>query len=141
MIIITSNEDLIHQLCLNKSKSTHIIDLDEKNSTSSISTNNNGLLDLTFLAQLFELNSAKDQMYKRVLDPPQYSRSNMSKKEINLVCLICGEHAIGFNYDVLTCASCKAVFRRNAQHTLEKIGCRTGQNRCSTSHTSHRKCQ
>ncbi|CAF1163507.1 unnamed protein product [Rotaria sp. Silwood1] len=141
MIIITSNEDLIHQLCLNTSKNTHVIDLDGKNSTSPISKNNNGLLDLTFLAQLSELNSTNDQMYKRVLDSPQHSRSKMLKKENDLVCLICGDQAIGFNYDVLTCASCKAFFRRNAQHNLEKIRCRTGQNRCSISHNSHRKCQ
>ncbi|CAF4540969.1 unnamed protein product, partial [Rotaria sp. Silwood2] len=89
-------------------------------------------------------NSTNDQMYKRVLDSPQCSRSKvakMSKKEIDLVCVICGDHAIGFNYDVLTCASCKAFFRRNAQHNLKKIRCRTGQNQCSIFHDSHRKCQ
>jgi hypothetical protein len=31
-----------------------------------------------------------------------------------MICTICGDHAIGFNYDVLSCASCKAFFRRNA---------------------------
>jgi hypothetical protein len=31
-----------------------------------------------------------------------------------MICAICGDHAIGYNYDVLSCASCKAFFRRNA---------------------------
>ena len=31
-----------------------------------------------------------------------------------MTCAICGDYAIGFNYDVLSCASCKAFFRRNA---------------------------
>jgi hypothetical protein len=31
-----------------------------------------------------------------------------------MICTICGDKAIGFNYDALSCASCKAFFRRNA---------------------------
>lgn len=34
-----------------------------------------------------------------------------SKKSL---CVICGDYAIGYNYDVLSCASCKAFFRRHA---------------------------
>lgn len=55
MIIITSNEDLIHQLSSNNCKDTRVINLDENNSIPSISKNNNNLFDLTFLAQLSEL--------------------------------------------------------------------------------------
>jgi hypothetical protein len=29
-------------------------------------------------------------------------------------CLVCGDAAIGINFSVLTCAPCKAFFRRNA---------------------------
>ncbi len=58
-------------------------------------------------------------MYKRVLDYPEHNRSKISKtskKGLDLLCVICEDRAIGFNYDVLTCASCKAFFRRNAQY-------------------------
>lgn len=58
-------------------------------------------------------------MYKRALDSPENNRSKVAKipkKVIDLICVICGDHAIGFNYDALTCASCKAFFRRNAQY-------------------------
>jgi hypothetical protein len=32
----------------------------------------------------------------------------------NKTCRICGDKAIGYNFDVVTCESCKAFFRRNA---------------------------
>ena len=55
MLIITSNEDLINQLSLNKSKDTRIIDLYGKQTINSTSKqHNNHFLDLTFLAQLSE---------------------------------------------------------------------------------------
>jgi hypothetical protein len=31
-----------------------------------------------------------------------------------LICLVCGDVARGLNFDVITCMSCKAFFRRNA---------------------------
>jgi len=30
-----------------------------------------------------------------------------------MTCDICGDRAIGFNYNVLSCSSCKAFFLRN----------------------------
>lgn len=35
---------------------------------------------------------------------------------MDLICVICGDRAIGYNYNVLSCGSCKAFFRRNAHH-------------------------
>ncbi|MFH4983649.1 hypothetical protein AB6A40_010358 [Gnathostoma spinigerum] len=29
-------------------------------------------------------------------------------------CRVCGDHATGYNFNVITCESCKAFFRRNA---------------------------
>ena len=58
-------------------------------------------------------------MYKRALENSEENHSRIrksSKKFVDLSCLICGDVAIGFNYDVLTCASCKAFFRRNAKY-------------------------
>jgi nuclear receptor subfamily 1 group I len=71
--------------------------------------------------------------------------------------MICGDRAIGFNYDVLSCASCKAFFRRNANQNLvgwiffdflmnliyfqETMRCVTGQGQCSVAHGTRRKCQ
>lgn len=32
----------------------------------------------------------------------------------NKVCSVCGDLALGYNFNALTCESCKAFFRRNA---------------------------
>jgi len=40
----------------------------------------------------------------------------ISKRSLHfpLICQICGDIARGMNFDVLTCMSCKAFFRRHA---------------------------
>ena len=38
-----------------------------------------------------------------------------------LVCGVCGDKALGYNFDAITCESCKAFFRRNALKTKVKI--------------------
>ncbi|CAF1175641.1 unnamed protein product [Rotaria magnacalcarata] len=147
MIIITSNEDLIRQFSLNKTNNTLIIDLDNEKkmvSKRKNNNNNNNIIDLALLAELSELNSTSDQVYKRVLDSPDQNRSKpvkISKKSMDLICTICGDRAIGFNYDALSCASCKAFFRRNAHQSREKLRCLTGQDQCSVTYEMRRKCQ
>ena len=32
----------------------------------------------------------------------------------NKVCSVCGDKALGYNFNAVTCESCKAFFRRNA---------------------------
>jgi len=55
MIIITSNEDIIQQLSFNKTKNTHIIDLDKNNQINLNGKDDNHIIDLNLLAQLSEL--------------------------------------------------------------------------------------
>jgi len=39
----------------------------------------------------------------------------------NLICCICSAPATGYNFDQITCESCKAFFRRNAlRDTVKK---------------------
>ncbi|CAF0800581.1 unnamed protein product [Adineta steineri] len=143
MIIITSNEDVIRQFSLNKPKNTQIVDLDNNKQLTSINNNDNNIMDLAILTELSELNPKNDQIFKRALDSPHHGRSKqvkLSKKSLDLDCAICGDHAIGFNYDVLSCASCKAFFRRNANQPSEKIRCLTGHGKCIVAHDSLRKC-
>ncbi|CAF1267911.1 unnamed protein product [Rotaria sordida] len=120
MIIITSNEDVIRQFSLNKThNNTLIIDLDNEKQISSISKNNS--INLSVLAQLSELNSSSDHVYKRVLNSSDNNRSKpvkIPRRSTDLICTICGDRAVGFNYDALSCASCKAFFRRNAHQPL-----------------------
>ena len=47
--------------------------------------------------------------------------SKTIRKPIDLHCAVCGAHAIGFNYDALSCGSCKAFFVRNAARDLVSL--------------------
>ncbi|EFO15329.2 hypothetical protein LOAG_13182 [Loa loa] len=41
------------------------------------------------------------------------NKTNNSKSPAKS-CKVCGDRAIGYNFSVITCESCKAFFRRNA---------------------------
>lgn len=41
------------------------------------------------------------------------SKSGRKNKE-DKVCGVCGDRALGYNFDAISCESCKAFFRRNA---------------------------
>ncbi|CAG2115857.1 unnamed protein product, partial [Medioppia subpectinata] len=43
----------------------------------------------------------------------------MANNRLARLCTICGDTAMGVNFDALTCGSCKAFFRRNAPKNLE----------------------
>jgi len=45
------------------------------------------------------------------------SAANRDVKE-NRVCGVCGDKALGYNFDAISCESCKAFFRRNAPKGL-----------------------
>jgi hypothetical protein len=54
IIVITSNEDIIHQFSSNKTKNTHIIDLDDDDQITAMTKDNNNIINLAFLAELSE---------------------------------------------------------------------------------------
>jgi len=54
IIVITSNEDIIHQFSSNKTKNTHIIDLDDDEQITAMTKDNNNIINLAFLAELSE---------------------------------------------------------------------------------------
>ena len=47
----------------------------------------------------------------------EQKRRPKPKDGTQLVCVICGDRALGYNFDAITCESCKAFFRRNALKT------------------------
>ena len=51
-------------------------------------------------------NSKEIRTMKTIID----HKNNDNKK----LCTVCGDHARGINFNVLTCQPCKAFFRRNA---------------------------
>ncbi|XP_074597014.1 nuclear hormone receptor HR96-like [Brevipalpus obovatus] len=55
------------------------------------------------------------------------------------ICRACGDVAQGFNFNVVTCESCKAFFRRNA-HKKERLQC-SFSNNCKIDVKTRRFCQ
>lgn len=48
-----------------------------------------------------------------------FDRANMSA--MDKLCVVCGDKALGYNFNAVTCESCKAFFRRNALSSKEFI--------------------
>lgn len=65
--------------------------------------------------------------------------SNSSKRPKDISpCYVCGAKAHGYNFDQITCESCKAFFRRNALKSMDKFRCRNNNNCVITSATRKR---
>ncbi|KAK7110569.1 nuclear hormone receptor family member nhr-8-like [Littorina saxatilis] len=63
------------------------------------------------------------------------------KKRVNgkKICLVCGDKALAHNFDVITCESCKAFFRRNALKSQNLQRCMF-QNSCTIDKNTRRFC-
>ncbi|VDK43524.1 unnamed protein product [Cylicostephanus goldi] len=55
-------------------------------------------------------------------------------------CRVCGDHATGYNFNVITCESCKAFFRRNAGLSCYEFKCPYSED-CEINAVSRRFCQ
>jgi len=55
-------------------------------------------------------------------------------------CFVCGAKANGYNFDQITCESCKAFFRRNALKLTEKFRCRNNNN-CVINVSTRKRCK
>ncbi|KAK6173682.1 hypothetical protein SNE40_017090 [Patella caerulea] len=44
--------------------------------------------------------------------------SSMTPSKKDKTCLVCGDRALGYNFNAISCESCKAFFRRNAHKTI-----------------------
>lgn len=63
----------------------------------------------------------------------------LSPTHLIKVCGVCGDKALGFNFNAVTCESCKAFFRRNAL-TLKQFNC-PFNNDCEITVVKRRFCQ
>lgn len=66
--------------------------------------------------------------------PRKDSTVNLQK-----ICLVCGDKALGYNFNAISCESCKAFFRRNALVTKE-FKCPFSNN-CEITVVTRRFCQ
>ncbi|CAF2966021.1 unnamed protein product [Rotaria sp. Silwood2] len=60
--------------------------------------------------------------------------------KILLTCVVCNDDAHGYNFDAISCESCKAFFRRNALRPLEKFKCR-GNGACDVTFNIRKRCK
>ncbi|XP_014676612.1 PREDICTED: nuclear hormone receptor HR96-like [Priapulus caudatus] len=56
------------------------------------------------------------------------------------ICKVCGDSALGYNFNAVTCESCKAFFRRNALKDQDKFKC-PFQGSCKVDLVTRRFCQ
>ncbi len=50
--------------------------------------------------------------------PGQGGPGRTRKNKEDKTCGVCGDRALGYNFDAISCESCKAFFRRNAPKGL-----------------------
>ena len=78
------------------------------------------------IQQLNNISSCKSIVLDTIDTDIQIAHSYQRKfKDGPLTCAICGSPANGYNFDVISCESCKSFFRRNALRTpVRKISIR-----------------
>uniref|UniRef100_A0AC35UC54 Nuclear hormone receptor HR96 n=1 Tax=Rhabditophanes sp. KR3021 TaxID=114890 RepID=A0AC35UC54_9BILA len=69
----------------------------------------------------------------------QQTGSEIESRRRQKTCRVCGDHATGYNFNVISCESCKAFFRRNALRPKE-FKCPYSDD-CEINSVSRRFCQ
>ncbi|KAE9550771.1 hypothetical protein FO519_006023 [Halicephalobus sp. NKZ332] len=70
----------------------------------------------------------------------QISNEDSSRPRRTKTCRVCNDHATGYNFNVITCESCKAFFRRNALRPRTDFKCPYSDD-CEINAVSRRFCQ
>ncbi|CAF1689040.1 unnamed protein product, partial [Adineta ricciae] len=128
MVIITSDENIIRQFASIRDNNTYMVPLNDPTDEQNIT---------------MKANTRNDQVPKRAIDTTDSHPTKSVKtkrKSLDLLCAICGDRAIGYNYAVLSCASCKAFFHRNGQYDLKRFKCLSNHGRCVIDVKEGRKC-
>ncbi|CAF4476408.1 unnamed protein product [Rotaria sp. Silwood2] len=73
------------------------------------------------------------------LDTSITNSSSIEHIPLVLICRVCGAPAHGYNFDQITCESCKAFFRRNALKNKPQFKCRFDGN-CVINMRNRRQC-
>ncbi|KAI3383512.1 hypothetical protein SNEBB_002563 [Seison nebaliae] len=65
------------------------------------------------------------------------------KHVTSLFCVVCGAKSYGFNFNAITCESCKAFFRRNALQSSKHTECRgvDKSNNCQINVETRKRCK
>ncbi|CAF1086921.1 unnamed protein product [Adineta ricciae] len=68
------------------------------------------------------------------------NQSSIKRPKPTLTCIVCGDHAFGYNFDAISCESCKAFFRRNALRPPGRLKCR-GNGHCEVTVEKRKRCK
>ncbi|CAF1354714.1 unnamed protein product [Rotaria sordida] len=117
IMIITADESIIEEI--------------EKNSNTTL-----------FKAIILDSNDNNIELshsnIKHILPEVQSSNNKKTKNSL-LTCVVCGSSANGYNFDAISCESCKAFFRRNALKDPATLECRRHGN-CDITLETRRRC-
>ncbi|CAF1107315.1 unnamed protein product [Adineta steineri] len=79
-------------------------------------------------------NISSEEDFEKMLSSPEADHYSLQASSthspdieidpLNLICCVCGAPAHGYNFDQITCESCKAFFRRNALKNTSNFKCR-----------------
>ncbi|CAC5381764.1 NR1IN [Mytilus coruscus] len=72
------------------------------------------LIDLPFRMSMED----EEGLYEDVEAETADSVMSLSLQKKDKTCLVCGDKALGYNFNAVSCESCKAFFRRNAHKTI-----------------------
>ncbi|UJR09154.1 hypothetical protein I4U23_013402 [Adineta vaga] len=104
-----------------------------------IQNNNNGSLLKSIVLDSNGDDVEFSHSHIKTIQTEAHSPSPKKHKTGSLTCVVCGSAANGYNFDAITCESCKAFFRRNALKDLATFECRRGNN-CDITIESRRRC-
>lgn len=74
------------------------------------------------------------------LGPERSETGRPRKHKDNKTCGVCGDKALGYNFDAISCESCKAFFRRNAHKGVDYFKCPYDE-RCRMDQSNRRFCK
>ncbi|CAF1287708.1 unnamed protein product [Adineta steineri] len=74
------------------------------------------------------------------LDLTNRNETSSTRPKPYLKCIVCGDDAYGYNFDAISCESCKAFFRRNALRPPDKLKCR-GNGNCNITVETRKRCK
>ncbi|CAF3655025.1 unnamed protein product [Rotaria socialis] len=72
---------------------------------------------------------------------PENHNNSIWKKSDRLLCSVCDGPAFGYNFDAISCESCKAFFRRNGLRSGKKLQCRALDGQCLITVTTRKRCK
>ncbi|CAF0950003.1 unnamed protein product [Adineta ricciae] len=89
-----------------------------------IQNSNNPALIQSIIIESKDLFSEDAESSYSVVRTEAQPSTQKKTKQGTLTCVVCGASALGYNFDAITCESCKAFFRRNALKSLKTFHCR-----------------